>query len=161
MAKLIHSIEKRFNKHNYEQNGNTYKLKLNYGKLGRKLDYAQYVLDTQVWQDVQKYMPIDTGNLIAQTNMLNVVSSGKVYLFPPDSDYGHYQYKGIVYVDPKYKVAGWQRPDGTWYSRKDVEKIPSDRKLQYSNPMATAEWGKTAILNHAHEWKRLVKKAMK
>lgn len=161
MAKLGDFFFKKLKKQNYKKEGNTYKLNINYGKLGKKLDIAQQALDAQVWQDVQQYMPIDTGNLIAQTNMLNAVTSGKVYLFPPDSDYGHYQYMGEVYVDPKYGVAGWQRADGTWFSRKDVTKVPSGRPLTYSNPMATPDWGRTAIQNHAKEWKKVVKRAMK
>lgn len=138
---------------------NGYKINIDYGRLGKRLDYAQKVLDEQVWQDVQTYMPFDSGNLIAQTNMLNAVTTGKVYLYPPDSDYGHYQYMGVVYVDPVYGVAGWRRKDGTWYSRKDVKKIPSERRLDYVRPTATPEWGKTAIKNHANEWRRLVKRA--
>lgn len=161
MAKRDNTNRNALTKHNIKMQGQGYKLNINFGNLGDKLDYAQQVLDTQVWQDVQKYMPIDTGNLISQTNALNAVTSKKVYLYPPNSDYGHYQHEGIVYVDPKFNRAGWFNEEkGQWFSRRGVSKVPSDKKLKYSNPRATDHWGETAIENHLPEWVELVKRAV-
>lgn len=161
MAKLGHTHETALKKYDYNRTGNGYKIHIKYSRLGRRLDKAQQVLDTQVWQDVQQYMPIQNGangGLIGETNTINAVTSGKVYLYPPDSKYGHYQNEGIVYVDPVYGVAGWQRDDGTWYSRAGITKVPSNRTLKYSNPKATSHWGETAIKNHMKEWQKLVKR---
>lgn len=161
MAQLGDANEKEVVKGNTNINNNSYSLNLSFNQLGHKLDIAQRALDAQVWDDVKKYMPIDTSNLIDQTNALNEVASGKVYLFDDSVVYGHYQYEGIVYVDPVYGVAGWYNENtGQWWSRKGVEKIPSNRRLVYSNPMATSHWGETAIMNHGKEWQELVKRAM-
>lgn len=57
--------------------------------------------------------------------------------------YAHYQYTGIVYVDPKYGVGGFYDPMYGWWSRPGVRKISSDRPLHYShdkNPYATDHW---------------------
>ncbi|MCM1192021.1 MAG: minor capsid protein [Butyrivibrio sp.] len=49
-----------------------------------------------------------------------------------DLPYAHYMWEGIVYEDPKLHCAGFKTENG-WRSRKDVEKVPTDRKLQYGN----------------------------
>lgn len=129
--------------------------------MGDKLDMAQIAVDTQAWQDVQRYMPIDTGLLISDTNALNVAGSGVVYLYPPNSEYGHYQHEGVVYVDPLYGIGGFYDPTYGFWSRPDVAKIPSERKLQYTNPEAQDHWGDVAIDNHMKEWLEVVKRALK
>ena len=79
--------KKEMKKYNLTVTGNGYKITMDFGDLGEKLDEAQLVLDTQVWQDMQKYMPIDTGALISDTNAKNatVLGSGKVYAYPPSN----------------------------------------------------------------------------
>lgn len=143
-----------------DEQGENYIISVKWGKiLGSALDRAQDALDAAVWQSVQQYMPIDTGALISQTNALNATTRGEVFMYPPNSDYGHYQYEGIVYVDPVTNAAGFLTDDG-WKSRRGVTKEPSDRKLTYSNPDATAHWAETAIDNHMEEWVNKVKAAI-
>lgn len=142
------------------ENANGYNIHVDFAVLGEKLDRAQDALDAQVWQDVQKYMPVDSGNLKSETNMLNANVRGKVYLYPPNSDYGHYQYEGILYVDPIYNKGAFFSPDYGFWSRKGVKKVPSNRKLTYSQPNATARWGETAINNHGQQWVEVVKRAL-
>lgn len=161
MAKKDNTNLVRCKKSNLHKRGNGYKLDLNFGDLGDKLDDAQYALDTQVWLDVQKYMPIDSGNLISQTNAINANVSKKVYMFPPNLDYGHYQHEGIVYVDPMTQKSAFYSDEYGFWSRAGVKKVPSDRKLKYSNPNATAHWGETAYKNHKNEWVEVVKRAIK
>lgn len=144
--------------------GNGYRVRLNFKRLGKRLDYAQLVLDTQIWQDVQRYMPVSTSMLVNETNTLNasVLGSGKVYVYPPNNAYGHYQYQGIVYKDPVYNFAGLFDPQtGKWWSRRGVKKVPSTQLLKYSQPNAIRQWGRYAIEHHGNEWYDLVKKAMK
>lgn len=162
MAQLpLNFFTSKFAKFDLKETGNGYKLSLNFKAMGRKLDLAQDILDKQVWQDVQKYMPYDTHTLINQTNALNAVVRGRVYLYPPTLAYGHYQHEGIVYVDPVYHVGGFYIDGVGWRSRKDVTKIPSNKQLKYTNPMATPRWGETAFKNHSKEWLELVKRALK
>lgn len=49
-----------------------------------------------------------------------------------DGPYAHYMYEGIVYEDPVLHCAGFKTENG-WRSRKNVQKVPSDRKLHYNN----------------------------
>lgn len=46
--------------------------------------------------------------------------------------YAHYMYEGIVYEDPVLHCAGFKTENG-WRSRKDVQKVPSDRRIHYNN----------------------------
>lgn len=135
-------------------------INVNAENIGKKLDKAQDILDAQVWNDIQMYMPMDTGNLIGQTNMLNQVVRGEVYLYPPELDYGHYQHEGAVYVDPEYDIGAFYSPDYGFWSRPGVEKTKSTRKLTYSNPDAQAHWGETAYNKHKGDWVKVAKKAL-
>lgn len=144
--------------------GNGYKLSLDFTPIGKKLDFAQEVLDAQVWDDVQKYMPVDTGDLKSRTQAVNDAyagfSSGRVYLYPPSSEYGRYLYEGKVMVDPQYSKGGFYSPEFGFWSRPGVKKVLTDRDLTYSNPMATAHWGETAYEKHYNEWVNVVERAL-
>ena len=137
-----------------------YKLKLDFTPVGIDLDRAQDALDAQVWDDVQKYMPVDTGLLKSETNVININERGRVFLYPPNSEYGHYQHEGIVYVDPVYQKGAFYSAEYGFWSRPGVTKVPSDRRLTYSQPNATAKWGETAYRNHHKEWLALVKRIL-
>lgn len=158
----------QFRKVEFRRKGAHYEMHLNFTPLMEKVQRAQYALDGQVWQDVQKYMPHASGALISETNALNEQArgTGKVYLYPMTSKYGHYQHEGIVYVDPVYHYASFPIFDeyGVFLglrSRLGVEKIPSERKLKYSEPRARAHWGDVAIQNHKKEWEKFVLKELR
>lgn len=151
----------KIKKLNMVKTGNGYKLSLDFTPLGIKLDQAQDALDAQVWEDVQKYMPHDTGDLIEQTNAININERGRVYLYPPNSDYGHYLYEGVLYVDPLYGKGAFYSPEYGFWSRPGVKKIPSERKLTYSQPSATDHWGETAYNNHKDDWLEVVKRVLR
>lgn len=150
----------KMKKLNMQKTGKGYRLSLDFTPLGIKLDMAQDALDAQVWEDVKKYMPLDTGALIGETQAININERGRVYMYPPNSDYGHYLYEGILYVDPKYGIGAFYSPEYGFWSRPGVEKVPSDRKLTYSQPAAQAHWGEVAYKNHHKEWLNVVKRAL-
>lgn len=155
---------KQFGALSVHKNGNTYKLNINLKPVGKALDVAQDELDKQVWRDVQRYMPkggSGKNGLVGMTNAINNGLRGRVYLYPPDSDYGHYQYEGIKYIDPVYHVGGFFIEGVGWRSRKDVKKIPSGQLLKYQDPQARRHWGEVAINNHASDWVKVVQTAMK
>ena len=56
--------------------------------------------------------------------------------------YSHYVYEGLLYVDPEYKVGAFYSPEYGFWSRPNVKKVPSDRRLQYRtiNPYSTDHW---------------------
>lgn len=152
--------KQKFGEFKLHKTGNGYALRFDFSPVGIKMDQAQDALDRQVWADVQRYMPLDTGNLKSQTNVLNANTRGRVYMYPPESDYGHYQYEGKVYVDPLYHVAAFYSPYYGFWSRPGVKKIPSERNLTYSQPMAQAHWGEVAYNNHKDEWVEVVRRAL-
>ncbi|MBD5515361.1 MAG: hypothetical protein HDR06_12180 [Lachnospiraceae bacterium] len=45
--------------------------------------------------------------------------------------YAHYVWNGIVYEDPLLHCAGFEVKDGGWRSRKGVQKVPTNRLLEY------------------------------
>lgn len=154
--------EKKMKKYNLAVTGNGYKITMDFGNIGEKIDIAQLVLDQQVWQDMQRYMPMDTNTLISDTNKLNtgIAGTGKVYAYPPTNPYGHYQYEGIVYKDPVYNFAGLYDPDRGWFSRRGVKKVPSNQLLKYSQPDARRHWAEEAIKRHGNEWVDLVRRTL-
>lgn len=89
----------------------------------------QYVTN-QVLELSEPYVPFRTGDLLVSGRIENgtdVVWDGEA------APYAHYMWEGIVYEDPELHCAGFQVADGGWRSRKDVNKVPTKRKLQYYN----------------------------
>lgn len=153
-----------FNSKNIKKNGKNYKINIDFGDLGRRLDQAQMALDAQVWYDMQKYMPKreGSGHLRMQTNKLNAqaIGTGEVHVYDPLVEYAHYQYEGEKYVDPVYRKGAFFSPDYGFWSRKGVKKVPSGEPLHYTNPNATSHWDETAIANHESQWVEVVERAL-
>lgn len=95
-----------------------------------------------VWHRITRYMPYRSGALrknkyIKSPTEIEVVA-----------DYAHYQYAGKVWVDPVTHAAGFLTANG-WYSRKDVPKVETSRKLQYNKhlaPEAGANWDRRLVV---------------
>lgn len=143
-----------------EQTGDGYKLSIDFTPIGVKLEKAQTALDAAVWDSVSRRMPVDTGTLKNETNEINMSERGRVFLYPPDSPYGHYQYEGTLYVDPITGKGAFYSPTYGFWSRPNTEKVPSSRKLTYSQPDAVAHWGEVAYEQDHNMWLDAVKKAM-
>lgn len=153
-------FRKRFAKLNISKSSNNMRIEVSLESLGKKIDEAQDALDAQVWSDIKRYMPLDTGNLIQETDILNKTTRGEVYLYPPDSDYGHYQYEGILYVDPKYNKGAFYDPDFGYWSRPGIPKVPTSTPLFYQRESAEAHWDEVAYQNHKKEWVSVAKRAI-
>ena len=136
-------------------------ISLDLSAFGHKLDIAQDALDAQVWADMQKYMPMDKGTLIAQTDILNQSTRGEVYCYPPSSDYGHYQWEGYKYVDPVYNIGAFYSEDYGYWSRPGIPKVKSEVPLFYQRPSAEAHWDEKAYDAHKKDWLRVARKAMR
>ena len=149
---------KKFNVNKTEKG---YKLKLNYIPTGINLDHAQDVLDAAVLDDMLRYVPKDTGTLQSEIVTINALERGRVIIYPPNSEYAHYQHEGVVYEDPVLKAAGFYIDGVGWRSRKGVKKVRTTRKLKYSQPDAKSNWGRYAISHHKKEWLKKVKKALR
>lgn len=151
-----------FSKLNVSSKGSGVTLGLDFSTFGAKLDRAQDKLDERVWSDIQTYMPFDSGSLISDTNALNQNTRGEVYLYPPNSEYGHYQYEGVVYEDPDYHVGGfYNEAQNRWWSRPGIKKIKTDRPLKYKKETAMPHWDEVAMQNHKKEWIDVVRRELK
>lgn len=91
---------------------------------------------------INPYTPHRDGNLERNVEY-------KPWEFTYLSPYAHYQYGGVLYVDPLYDVGGFTNDGGiTFFSRPGIKKLNSGRPLNYSkehNPKATKQWDKAAI----------------
>lgn len=88
---------------------------------------VQQVVTNQVRTLSEPYVPKDDGTLIDSARIEN--GTDVVWETP----YAHYMWGGIVYEDPVLHCAGFQVEDGGWRSRKGVQKVPANRKLEYQN----------------------------
>ena len=98
-------------------------------KYGLEGGRTQKVIDSSFMRYMDKYMPMDSGQMI--TNMYNStkVGSGEININTP---YAHYQHEGELYVDPKYKIGAFHDPvNGRYWSRPNIKKVPSGKKLNY------------------------------
>lgn len=92
-------------------------------------------LANEWWKLMAPYTPRREGNLLETVEI-------RPFAIKYKSPYAHYMYNGVVYVDPITKVAGFMTDEG-WKSRKNVEKIPSNRSINYTkgrSPYATDHW---------------------
>ena len=124
-------------------------IKVDFGRIEKQFERAQYRLDSQVMSDMVPYMPHQTGTFINVTRGMSaaIAGSGKVIAAAPPT--GRFLYYGKVMVDPV--------TNSPW-ARKGAKKVTTGRSLRYSNPKATPEWFKTAKDRHGKEWVDIVKK---
>ena len=142
-------------------------IEVDFSNLEKKLNHAQKVLDAQVWADMVKYMPLDSSNLIKQTQQLNEVirerGGGKVYAYNPVVAYAHYQWEGRTMVD-SVTGSSWARKGA---SKVYVGEYDGDTNakeyLDYSQnkPIAQRHWNEVAVRNHKKEWVKVVKRSFR
>ena len=98
-------------------------------KYGLEGGRTQKVIDSVFMRYLDKYMPMDTGELIQSMYSSTKVGSGEVNINKP---YAHYQHEGVLYIDPKYKKGAFYDPiSGRYWSRKNVQKVATKTKLNY------------------------------
>ena len=98
---------------------------------------VQQVVSNEVLRLSNDYIPLDEGNLAASGRIegTDVVWGGGAV------QYARYMRNGIVYEDPLLHCAGLEVQDGGWRSRKGVQKVPTDRLLEYRDaPKRGAYW---------------------
>lgn len=91
---------------------------------------TQKVIDAQFMGYLDKYMPMDNDEQMI-TAMYNStkVGEGMININAP---HAHYQHEGELYVDPKTHKGAFHDPmSGRFWSRPNVKKVPSGKKLNY------------------------------
>ena len=125
------------------------KASLHFKHFNKNLARAQFALDTQIMNDMTRYMPKNTGTLIALTRARSVSTAGTGLVCAAAGPYGRFQYYGKVMIDPV---------TGSPVARKGAKKVVTDRPLTYSNPEARPKWFEAAKDKNLNKWVRLVKK---
>lgn len=123
------------------------KVNLDLSKLGKRVDNAQFALDSQVMTDMVPFMPMNTGNFIQLTRARSAALAGTGSVCAAAPPFGRFLYEGKVMVDEL---------TGSPWARKGAKKITTERPLKYSNPATTPEWFETAKKKHLKDWVELV-----
>lgn len=106
---------------------------------------VQQVVTNEVLRLSEPYVPMAEGDLIASGHIEN--NTDVVW----DMPYARYMWNGIVYEDPDLHCAGFMTDNG-WRSRKGVQKVPTDRSLQYQNGnLRGAHWVDRMMQNGGRE----------
>lgn len=119
--------------------------------LSKKMQKAQFALDTQIMSSMVPFMPRNTATLINTTLARSMARAGTGVVCAAAPPYGRFQYYGKVMVDPA--------TNSPW-ARKGAKKITTDRPLNYSNPKAQPEWFEVAKERDVQKWVQKVKQAL-
>ena len=127
----------------------------NFANITAKINRAQYLLDSQIMDDMVPFMPMRDGVFIATTRAMSqaIAGSGEVVAAAPP--FGRFLYSGKVMVDPL---------TGSPWARKGAKKVETDRPLKYSktaHPQAQAEWFKATKRKNMKSWTKLVDNTLK
>lgn len=116
-------------------------------RIARNINKAQFMLDTQIMNDMKPYMPLDESNFIDRTAAESMAIAGSGVVVAGAAPYGRFLYEGKVMVGVKSRSA---------YAKKDEKKVVINKPLEYSRPKAVAKWFEAAKDNHGKSWLRLV-----
>ena len=106
---------------------------------------VQKVVTNEVLRLSEPYVPFDQGDLLASGHIEN--DTDVVW----DTPYARYVWNGIVYEDPELHCAGFKTENG-WRSRKGVQKVPTDRSMEYQNgSLRGAHWVDRMMQNGGRE----------
>lgn len=98
-------------------------------KYGLENGRTQRVIDSAFMGYLDKYMQMDSNQMITSMYNSTKVGSGEININTP---YAHYQHEGVKYIDPKYKIGAFHDPvSGRYWSRPGIKKVPSGQKLNY------------------------------
>lgn len=125
------------------------KVNINLSRFSEQFQAAQFALDSQIMNDMEPFMPRQTGSFISLTRARSaaLAGTGEVYAAAPPM--GRFLYEGKVMVDPD---------TGSPWARAGAKKVVTERPLTYSNPQAVPHWFDKAKDTHGKEWVELVKK---
>ncbi len=93
-----------------------------------ELGKIQKFVQNEIINLSEPYVPISQGTL---KNSVRIDGDDIVY-GGAAIKYARYQWNGVVYEDPELHCAGFRTKDG-WRSRKNVQKVPTERRLTYQN----------------------------
>lgn len=125
-------------------------IKVDCGRFYDQFKQAQYELDSNVMNGMEKFMPKDTNNFVQLTRQESAALAGSGEVVAGHAPYGRFLYYGKVMVDPL---------TGSPFARagaKKIVKIP-EVDLNFSNPSAVPRWFEEAKKQFGDQWIKKVK----
>lgn len=129
-------------------------LGIDFSKTENRVNKAQYLLDSQIMDDMIPFMPMRDGLFIAQTRARSQAVAGTGQVVAAAPPFGRFLYEGKVMVDPL---------TGSPWARKGAKKVVTDRPLKYSkgsHPQAQAHWFNPTKRKNLKSWVNLVDRTM-
>ena len=92
---------------------------------------TQKVIDSAFIGYLEPYVPMDGNHQMVTSLLSNKPDAGRGEI-DINTPYAHYQYEGELYVDPiTKKGAFYDKNSGRYWSRPNIKKVPSGKKLNY------------------------------
>lgn len=145
----------------FDRGNTTVTIDLDIAKRKKK---AQYLLDSQVMNDMIPYMPMVSGVFIQNTRTRSAALAGSGVVCAAAPPYGRFLYFGRKMKDsqtgkgPRRMVM----PDGEviYRWRKGATLTATNQPLRYSRASAKAQWFKEAKKRHFNEWVGIAKETI-
>lgn len=122
------------------------KMDINLNRFSEQFNQAQYELDGNVAESIQRFMPKVTGQFIEITAAMNGTIQGQGMVFAGRPPMGRFLYNGLLMVDPV---------TGSPWARKGAKKVVTDTPLKYNqafNPEAGPNWYPKAKAVDGEKW---------
>ena len=129
-------------------------LGIDFSKTENRVNKAQYLLDSQIMDDMIPFMPMRDGLFIAQTRARSQAVAGTGQVVAAAPPFGRFLYEGKVMVDPL---------TGSPWARKGAKKVVTDRPLKYSkgsHPQAQAHRFDATKKKNLQYWIKTVDKTV-
>lgn len=92
---------------------------------------TQKVIDSAFIGYLEPYVPMDQNHELVTRLLSNKPDAGRGEI-DINAHHAHYQHEGELYVDPiTKKGAFYDKNSGRYWSRPNIKKVPSGRKLNY------------------------------
>lgn len=104
---------------------------------------VQAFFTSEVMKKAEPYVPYSAG-VLRESARVSEDKCAIIYETP----YAHYQWVGELYVDPITKKGAFYSPTYGFWSRPDVDKERTDRKLSYNGaPQRGSRWVRRCWIN--------------
>lgn len=122
---------------------------------------ARMMLKNEIVKDCEPFVPMLSGDL-KNSPMPSIGADDNYIIYR--SPYAHYQYYGVLYVDPLTGKGAFFDPDYGFWSRAGVGKVRTSRPLQHStahHPKACSRWFEKGKTVHGKSWIEAARKVYK
>lgn len=128
-------------------------------KIEANLPKTQYMVDTQIVNDMVPYMPMVTGTFINTVRFRNASLAGTGMVCAATGVMGRFLYYGKKMADPLTgkgpRVITLDGGEIIFRWRAGAKLVPTNKPLDYTktaNPLAGPEWFERAKADHYQDW---------